>query len=149
VRAGARLRDETASSDSASDSTTRSTTPPPRTLSSRLAAWLGAIWRWLRDTKPLSDQPASIRDVVRYTMAGGWIPGEHAWYWEAPGYAYGFLIAIPAAVIGNATLWITHKMWRLGIALGIYGLLALVNYSWLVQRPLRWFGYLLLWLGGA
>ena len=90
-----------------------------------LGSWLAGLGRRAKDCSPYADRPASIRDVVDYTRAGGWVPGEHPWWVEAPGYVYGALIAVPATV-------------------GLYVV------AWVLQRPSRlvltcFVGWLLLW----
>lgn len=108
--------------------------------------WVRRMGARLKKCAPYTDRPASIRDVVRYTMAGGWIPGDHPWWWEAPGYVFGFVIAIPAAVIGNATLHVTHKPFRTAVAFLAYGLLCWAGIGFLVQVPVRLFAHALLWM---
>lgn len=149
ARADACPRDGATGSDSPSIPLPLSATPRMRTLRDGLWGWLRGVGARLHASSPYTGRPESIRDVVRYTLAGGWIPGEQAWWKEAPGYVYGFLIAIPAAIVGNTMLWITHRMSRVFIAALIYALLAAVDYQWLVQWPLNHLGYLLLWLGGT
>lgn len=89
---------------------------------SRAVAW---IWAWskahgaaLLKCKPYTDRPASIRDQVQYTLAGGWVAGEREWWKEAPGYLYGFVVAIPVTILGNTTMWIIQRPLRvLAVAL--------------------------------
>jgi hypothetical protein len=125
---GARPGDGAENSTAPSDSTTRSTTPLRTTLGSHVGGRLRGLGARLHASSPYSDRPASIRDVVSYTAAGGWIPGEHDWWWESPGYAWGVVIAIPLAVVGNSILWITHKFGRAMVAGLIFSLLWFVSF---------------------
>lgn len=149
ARADACPRDGATGSDSPSIPLGLSATPRMRTLRDGLWGWLRGVGARLHASSPYTGRPESIRDVVRYTLAGGWIPGEHPWWVEAPGYLYGFLIAIPAAIVGNIILWITHRPSREIMFWVACGLLSLVGYGWLWQTPMRWIGYLFLWLAGV
>lgn len=79
---------------------------------SRIWGWITARWVALLACRPYTDKPASIRDVVTYTLAGGWVSGEREWYKELPGYIYGGLIAIPVTIILNSTLWVLQRPMR-------------------------------------
>ena len=81
-----------------------------------LGSWLAVVGRRLKGCSPDADRPASIRDVVDYTRAGGWVPGEHPWWVEAPGYLYGALVAIPVTVALYAVAWILQRPSRLALA---------------------------------
>jgi hypothetical protein len=87
-----------------------------------------AMWDRLSECSPYSGRPASIRDVVSYTRAGGWVPGEHEWYWELPGYLYGYLIAIPVTVGLYGVSWVLQRPGRLAVVALVIGLL------WLASR---------------
>lgn len=126
---GARPGDGAENSAAPSDSASRSTTSPLRTLGSHVGGRrLRGLGARLHASSPYSDRPASIRDVVSYTAAGGWIPGECAWWWESLGYVWGVVIAIPTAVVGNSILWITHKFGRAMVAGLIFSLLWFVSF---------------------
>lgn len=107
-----------------------------------LGSWLGASWRRASDSSPYSDRPPSLRDVVEYTRAGGWIPGDHPWWVELPGYVYGVLVAIPGAVVGNAWLWVQARPGRVLIAALVYVLLRWAGVDLLAWVPVRldWVG---------
>lgn len=81
-----------------------------------LGSWLAVLGRRLRGCSPYADRPASIRDVVDYTRAGGWVPGEHPWWVEAPGYVYGALVAVPVTVALYAVAWVLQRPSRLALA---------------------------------
>lgn len=89
-----------------------------------LGSWLAGIARRLAGCSPYADRPASIRDVVDYTRQGGWVPGEHPWWVEAPGYAYGALVAIPVTVALYAIAWVLQRPSRLILACLVALLLA-------------------------
>ncbi len=78
--------------------------------------WTARFQR-LANCQPYTAQPASIASVVEHTRRGGWIPGEHPWWWEAPGYAWGYLVAIPGSAVGYAFLWLLQRpAWLLFVA---------------------------------
>lgn len=80
-------------------------------------------WVRLMECSPYSGRPASIREVVEYTRAGGWVPGENPWWVEAPGYVYGWLVAVPVTVALYAVSWVLQRPTRLLMAVFIAGLL--------------------------
>lgn len=80
-----------------------------------LGGWLEGLWRGLAGSSPYADRPASIRDVVDYTRAGGWVPGEHPWWVEAPGYVYGALVAVPVTVVLYGVAWVLQRPSRLAL----------------------------------
>lgn len=79
--------------------------------------------RGLAAVRPYTDRPASIRDVVVYTRSGGWVPGEHPWWVEAPGHAYGWLVAVPVTVGLYSVAWILQRPSRLLLFVLVAGLL--------------------------
>ncbi len=89
-----------------------------------LGSWLAGLWRRLASCSPYADRPASIRDVVDYTRAGGWVPGEHPLWVEAPGYLYGALVAVPVTVALYAVAWVLQRPSRLILACFVAWLLA-------------------------
>lgn len=127
-------RDETVISADPSVPSARSAPARPRTQRD-VAGWLRGLGTRLHGCSPYADKPASIRDVVHYTAAGGWVPGDHPWYVESPGYAWGVLLAIPGVVVLNAAAWVIHKMGRavvVGLALLVFWHFALLppDLSW-------------------
>lgn len=85
----------------------------------RFATWRNHAWghvaghgRVLRDVRPYAARPVSIRDVVAYTRVGGWVPGDHPWWVEAPGYAWGVIIAVPLTITGNIVLFVLQRPLR-------------------------------------
>lgn len=62
--------------------------------------WLGQIREW----EPYTTQPRSLAQVVSHTRRGGWIPGAHPWWWELPGYVWGYGVAIPVTAVSYALL---------------------------------------------
>lgn len=84
--------------------------------------WSAAAQR-LVEVRPYTDRPASIRDVVAYTRAGGWVPGEHPWWVEAPGHVYGWVVAVPVTVGLYAVAWVLQRPSRLLVFLLVAGLL--------------------------
>ena len=112
-------RDETTNSTDPSDSVPLSV--PARSRTQRdVAGWLRGLGSRLHDCSVYEGRPASIRDVVRYTAAGGWIPGDQPWYWESPGYVWGVLLAVPGVVVLNTAAWVIHKMGRAAVVGLIY-----------------------------
>jgi hypothetical protein len=108
VRGGARLRVE-----------------PPESTSAGLrfpiafSALGSQVWSWVKQhgaallaSKPYTDRPASIQDVVKHTLAGGWVPGEQVWWKELPGYIYGFALSVPLTAIGFAVIWVGQRRLR-------------------------------------
>jgi hypothetical protein len=81
------------------------------------------VWTRLMACSPYTGRPAAIRDVVAYTRAGGWVPGEHAWWVELPGYAYGWLIAIPVTIALYGISWVLQRPSRLAMVALVAGLL--------------------------
>lgn len=81
----------------------------------------------LASCSPYTDRPPSVEEVVAYVKAGGFVPGEHPWPVEAPGYVYGALVAVPVTVVGYALMWIVQRPSRLALVLFVLGLLWL---SW-------------------
>lgn len=116
------------------------------TVRTRMWRYVRALGRRLHTCSPYTDRPASIRDVVRHTFAGDWIPGDRSWWLESLGYAYGILIAIPVAVLASTLQWVAHKKRRALTVLVIIGLLHWAGYLWIIQRPCGWFGHALTWL---
>lgn len=135
-RASARLRLNDTDSHAEPDSGTHA---PSRTLGN----YAGGLGRRIRGAKPYAARPASVRDVVDYTRAGGWIPGDHPWWWESPGYAYGVLIAIPATITLYIASWVLQKMGRVFAVCLIYSLLLITG----VQFGTTWVDAILVWLG--
>lgn len=85
----------------------------------RLATWRNQAWghvagygRVLRDARPYTACPVSIRDAVAYTRAGGWMPGDHGWWLESLGYTWGVIIAIPVTITGNSALFVLQRPLR-------------------------------------
>lgn len=81
------------------------------------------MWSRLQTVAPYSGRPASIRDVVEYTRAGGWVPGDHEWWVELPGYVYGYVVAIPVTVGLNTVAWVLQRFTRLLMVALVAGLL--------------------------
>lgn len=81
-----------------------------------VGSWLAVLGRRLRDCSPYADRPASVRDVVDYTRAGGWVPGDHPLWVELPGYVYGWLVAVPVTVTLYAVAWVLQRPSRLALA---------------------------------
>lgn len=138
----ARPRDEPAGSASSQVPLPCSATHRAVALGSWLWGWLRVLGRRLRDCAPYTDRPASIHDVVTYTRAGGWVPGEHPWWVEAPGHVYGWVIAIPVTVALYIVAWVVQRGCRLLCVLGLYILLHLAGFDALnlVYVPWRWLG---------
>jgi hypothetical protein len=76
--------------------------------------------------------PSSPREVLEYTRAGDWVPGEKAAWLEALGKAYGYVIALPGTVAGLALVWTVQRPTRVG-AVGLIVGLAWLS-SWLLAR---------------
>lgn len=74
--------------------------------------------RYAATPDALAEKPASVRECIAYTKAGGWMPGDRAPWLEYIGKAYGCCIAVPATA-------------------------ALDVLEWFVQRPTRFFGAVL------
>lgn len=119
------------------DSGSRSGSSRTVTMGERVAG-LGAR---IRDARPYTAQPASIRDVVEYTRAGGWIPGDHPWWWESPGYAYGVIVAIPLTIMTHMALWVAQRPGRVFTVSVLYGLLLFAG----VQLGAWWVDLLWAW----
>lgn len=115
-----------------------------------MGGFLAGGWLRLKNSSPYTYRPESIRDVVGHTRRGGWIPGEHPWWVESPGYVFGLLVAIPATAMGNMLLWVAQRMGRTLVTFGLfYGLLYWAGVAWLVQVPLRFLGRVLMFVGGG
>lgn len=84
-------------------STTTSVAASVASLTSRYAATPDA----------LAEKPASVRECIAYTKAGGWMPGDRAPWLENIGKAYGYCIAVPATVLMDSIEWIVQKPTRL------------------------------------
>ena len=83
--------------------------------------------RGLAECSPYTDRPPSLEQVVGYVRAGGFVPGDQPWWVEAPGYAYGALVAVPATAVGYAFMWVVQRPSRLALVLYV---LALVWAAW-------------------
>lgn len=81
-----------------------------------VGSWFALLGRRLKGCSPYADRPASIRDVVDYTRAGGWVPGDHPFWVELPGYIYGWLVAVPATVVLYGVAWVLQRPSRLALA---------------------------------
>lgn len=64
-------------------------------------------------------------DVVTYTRAGEWVPGEQAPWLERLGKVYGYGIALPVTCLLLGVAWVVQRPSRAGIALVIGVLLYL------------------------
>lgn len=107
-------------------------------VSRHLSGYLVTLCRRILGCAPYEARPASVRDVVQYTAAGGWVPGEHPWWVEAPGRVYGVLIAVPLTMIANAVLWVTQRPTRAAVTSGV-----VVVALWTAgARPEQWWVYL-------
>lgn len=126
VRPGARLRDGAGADPPDPVPVPLPPSPHAVTLRARVWAWVMGLLRRLHDCSPYADRPESIRDVVEYTRAGGWVPGDHSWRWELPGYVYGYLVAIPVTVVLHAIGWVARRPSRVLGVLLVYGVLWLV-----------------------
>lgn len=82
----------------------------------RWAAWASR----LRECSPWTDRPRSLAEIERYTRAGGWVPGDHPKWVEAPGYAYGYVIALPLSALGYAGLWVLQRPSRVFVSLVVF-----------------------------
>jgi len=80
-----------------------SRSPAPR--SPRAAR--GSIW---------AESPASIADLLAYTKAGDWVPGEQAPVLEFLGKVYGYLVAVPTSIALYAVAWLLQRPGRLALA---------------------------------
>lgn len=123
VRAGVRLRDGATGGGRETDSASASALVTPRDKS-----WWVQRGKRLASCSPYTDRPPSVAEVVAYVRAGGFVPGEHPWWVEAPGYAYGALVAVPVTAVGYALMWIVQRPTRLLCVLFVAVLLAL---AWL------------------
>jgi len=47
----------------------------------------------------LDARPPSLRSLLDYTRAGGWVPGEHPPQAELPGKVYYYAVAIPGTAL--------------------------------------------------
>ena len=143
VRRGARLPRRAENSAEPSDSTPRSATPRTAALRSHLGERMASLPERLHKCSPYTNGTPSIRDVVVWTANGGWIPGDHPWWVESPGYAYGVLIAIPGSVVLKAqssALKMTHA-----VVVGLF-----VFMLWLASclpPDLSWCHHSWLWFG--
>jgi hypothetical protein len=77
----------------------------------------------LASCAPYTDRPPSLADVVAYVRRGGFVPGTHPWWVEAPSYAYGALVAVPATALGYGVIWIVQRPTRLLCVLFVLALL--------------------------
>jgi hypothetical protein len=77
----------------------------------------------LASCAPYTDRPPALADVVAYVRAGGFVPGKHPWWVEAPGYVYGALVAVPATALGYSLMWIVQRPTRLLCVLFVLALL--------------------------
>lgn len=119
VRADVRLRDEP--------------TGGGRRRSPLSVSALAERGRRLASCAPYTDRPPSLEQVVAYVRAGGFVPGEQPWWVEAPGYAYGALVAVPFTAVGYALMWTVQRPSRLALVLYV---LALVWAAWLAPSLL-------------
>jgi len=67
----------------------------------------GSVW---------SESPASIAELVAYTAAGDWVPGERAPVLEFLGKAYGYLVAVPVSIALYAVAWLLQRPGRFALA---------------------------------
>lgn len=95
----------------------------PRKRSPLSASALAEWGARLASCAPYTDRPPSLADVVGYVKAGGFVPGEHPWWVEAPGYVYGALVAVPATAVGYAVICTVQKPTRLLLVLFVLALL--------------------------
>ncbi len=77
----------------------------------------------LSEVDPWTAQPPSLEALVEYTRAGGWVPGEHPEWVEAPGKVYGYLVALPVTAVLYALALIVQRPSRLVLAVLVAGLL--------------------------
>jgi hypothetical protein len=76
--------------------------------------WTLGLGQVRRFTGPgwLDATPATVGQVLAYTRAGGWIPGDRARWLEAFGKVYGFVVAVPVTVAAFVTLWFIQRPTR-------------------------------------
>ena len=73
----------------------------------------------------LTSTPATLADVIAYTRAGGWVPGERVAWLEWVGKTYGWLVAVPVTGIAYLGVWFIQRPTRL-----LFGLALLVAARW-------------------
>jgi hypothetical protein len=141
---------------------TRNADEPPETAqhtqtSARVRERAILILRWLRgfladqgrsvrDSGPLDYRPSSIRQVWQRTTQGGWIPGDHPWWVELPGYAFGFLVAVPATVLLAPQLYVLQRLGRTKVGAIFCVLLVATRVAYIVWFPLWLVGHVLLFV---
>jgi hypothetical protein len=120
VHAGARLRGEAPGAGAETESASASALADRRR---RAVAWAAERGGRLGSCAPYTDRPPALADVVAYVRAGGFVPGQHPWWVEAPGYVYGALVAVPATALGYSLMWIVQRPTRLLCVLFVLALL--------------------------
>lgn len=79
--------------------------------------------RRIQQVSPWRDRPASLAEIEAHTRAGGWVPGDHPFWVELPGWVYGYCFALPLSAASYALLWVLQRPSRLLITLFIATLL--------------------------
>jgi hypothetical protein len=82
--------------------------------------------RYAATPDALAEKPASVRECIAYTKAGGWMPGDRAPWLENIGKAYGYCIAIPATAALDVLEWFVQRPTRFLGAVLVLGLIRAV-----------------------
>lgn len=82
-----------------------------------------SVWSRVRAAAPLDGHPKSIREMVAYTRAGGWVPGDRAGWVESIGYVWGCVVAVPASIVMYSVLWVVQHFTHVMMVGIVYGLL--------------------------
>jgi hypothetical protein len=88
----------------------------------------GLFSRYAATEDAWDSTPSSPREVLEYTRAGDWVPGEKAAWLEWLGKAYGYCIALPGTVAGLALTWTVQRPTRVGVVSLVIAL------AWLSSR---------------
>lgn len=114
-----------ASSDSPNVQATR---PRTRTMvaaqavTKRVRAAGSALSRDVRRVPVFRAPPPAVAEIVAYTRAGDWVPGDQAPWLEILGKTYGWLIAVPVSIALYSIAWLLQRPTRLflaGVLVGI------------------------------
>jgi hypothetical protein len=80
-------------------------------------------WAKIKHSDPFAGTPKSIGAIVDDTAKGGAVPGDHAWWVEAPGYVWRCTVSIPLTMVLLPLVWVAQSGRRVLGATVVYGTL--------------------------
>ena len=119
-----------ASSDAPNVQATRARTRTriaAESVTKRVRAAGEVVARDVRRVPVFRAAPPAVIELIGYTRAGDWVPGDQAPFLEFLGKAYGWLIAVPISLVLYSVAWLLQRPARLTLAVFIAAIVWLTH----------------------